>query len=204
VPLVRREIWPASALVMALGYFVAVLMGERGGSVVEALAPLVAAGGLAGIFGAENDPGLELALATPTSPRQVLLARLVLVYGYDLLLALTATLGLVAVVPVGWLGAIVLRWLAPMTFLSVLALVLSMCVGTGNAVTVAFILWVARAFGDVSLAGAGMPQAASSAAAHVYAQAWASPALLFGLSVLLVAAALGMAGRQEHLLQGRA
>jgi hypothetical protein len=202
--LLRREMRLASALVMALGYVAAVLMGERAGSVVEAVAPLVAAGSLSAIYGAGNDPGLELALATPTSPRQVLLSRLVVVFGYDLLLALAATVGLVAVVPLDWLGAIILRWLAPMTFLSALALVLSMCVGTGNAITVAFALWLARAFGGVDLAGTGALEATFIAAARAYAQVWATPALLFGLSALLVAAALGMAGRQERLLLGQA
>ncbi len=49
VPLVRREIWPASALVMAIGTLVAALLGDqRGWTVVQALAPIVAAAGLLG------------------------------------------------------------------------------------------------------------------------------------------------------------
>ena len=54
------------------------------------------------------------------------------------------------------------------------------------------------------LAGPGAQEAAFTAAARTYAQVWASPALLFGLSALLVTAALGMAGRQERLLLGSA
>ncbi|HPL30514.1 MAG TPA: zf-HC2 domain-containing protein, partial [Anaerolineae bacterium] len=109
VPLVRREIWPASALVMAIGCVVAILQGgSQAGFFIQALAPLVAAAGLAMIYGPENDPSLELALATPTSPRQVLLARLVVVFGYDLALGLMATAGLVTVVPPALLGSVVL------------------------------------------------------------------------------------------------
>lgn len=203
VPLVRREIWPASALVMAIGCLVAILQGGSA-SIIQALAPLVAAAGLAMIYGPENDPGLELALATPTSPRQVLLARLVVVFAYDLMLGLVATAGLIAAVPPALLGSVVLGWLAPMTFLSALALVLSMVLGTGNAVTVAFVLWLGRGLAaGLRLSAVGAPLASEAALAAVlqaYAGLWRSPALLFALAAALLAVAIGLAGRQERLV----
>ncbi len=202
VPLVRGEIWPASALVMGLGYVVSLIAGRSdAGGVIQALAPLVAAGGLAMIYGPENDPSLELTLATPTSPRQVLLARLALVFGYNLLLALAASAGLLALVPPHLLGGIILGWLGPMAFLSALALVLSLCIGTGNAVSVAFMLWLARGLaGNLYATDPGGLEATFGSAALAYLRAWQSPALLFGLAAALVAAAVWLAGRQEPLL----
>jgi hypothetical protein len=206
VPLVRQELWLASALVMAVGYLAAVLQGgSQSGTIVGALVPLVAAAGLAMIYGPENDPGLELALATPTSPRQVLLARVVLVFAYDLALGLAATAGLVAVVPAALLGQIVLEWLAPMAFLSALALVLSMVVGTGNAVTAAAALWLARALpSNLRLSDPAATEAAVVAALEAYARLWHNPALLFALAGVLVALAMALAGRQERLVVQRA
>lgn len=146
VKLVRREIWLASAFVMAIGYLVAVFGASEGAATnaLEVIAPFMAAAGVAMIYGAENDPALEVTLATKTSPRQVLLARLALVFGYDLTLYLLATVGLLAVVPIDLLGSIILNWLGPMTLLSALALLLSVSIGTGNAVAAASMLWLSR------------------------------------------------------------
>ncbi len=205
VPLVRREIWSASALVMALGCVVAILQGgSASASIIQAAAPLVAAAGLAMLYGPDNDPGLELALATPTWPRQVLLARLVVVYGYNLVLGLAASVGVLAVVPPGLLGQVILGWLAPMTFLSALALVLSMVIGTGNAITVALMLWLARGLASgLRMGTVGAPaasEAAVVAALQAYAGLWRSTGLLFGLAAVLLAAAVALAGQSERLV----
>ena len=194
-PLVRREIWLTSALVMALGYLVTVVASAQypTSGVIEVIAPLVAAAGVAMIYGPEHDPALELSLATPTSPRQVLLARLALVFSYDLVLALAATLGLRRVMPAAPLG--------PMAFLSALALVLSLCIGASNAVTVAMVLWLGgRLLSAPQLAQPGSLGPAFLAAAQAYARAWQSPALLLGLAAGLLVAALWLAGRQEPVL----
>ena len=196
VPLVRREIWPASALVMALGYLLAVTNGTWNPTgVIAAIAPLVAAVGIAAIYGPENDPGLELALATPTSPRQVLLARLALVFGYDLLLALMASLGLLAGRPVLLLWTIILGWLAPMTFLSALALLLSLYVGTANATMVAFLLWLARGLALDAASESEAPSVAFRTWALMCERVWTDPALLLALSAALLTAAVWVAGR---------
>jgi anti-sigma factor RsiW len=87
-PLVRRELWPASALVILIGLAVAYMIGNS--IVIRVVAPLVAAASLSVIYGPGNDPAIELVLSCPTSPRQILLARVVLVFGYNLALALFA------------------------------------------------------------------------------------------------------------------
>ena len=59
--------------------------------VLELFAPLAAAAALSMIWGPESDPSIELVVTTGTSPRDVLLARLVLVSVYDIALGLIAT-----------------------------------------------------------------------------------------------------------------
>ncbi len=198
MPLVNREIWPASALVIGLGYVAAVISAHSG--FLYALAPLIAAACISIMYGPENDPGYELNLSTPTSPRQILLARLVLVFGYNLGLALVATLGLLPVLREPMLGGLVLAWLAPMTFLSALALVLSLWIGPSNAISISYIAWLAQlivgplrsAQGEVNLS----PLAEKIISA--YLNFWQAPLLLLGLAAVLFATAIWLAGRQEQ------
>lgn len=199
VPLVQREIWPASAAVIGLGFIAALLASHAG--FVYALAPLTAATCLALIYGPENDPAYELALSTPTSPRQILLARFVLVFGYNLGLVLAASLGLLLALgqplPDLLWGEIVLAWLAPMTFLSAAALALSVWLGASNAIGIAYAAWLVHL-----LAGwLGSPYAVLNLSGPVldwmaiYQQFWQTPVLLLGLSALLSAAAIWLAGQ---------
>jgi hypothetical protein len=121
----------ASLLVMALG-FVVTLMLYRPGTGAELpfviIAPLVAALGVAFLYGVDVDPALELQLATPVSPRLILLARLTLVFGFNLAVGLACSAAL-ALFPTGLsLWGIILSWLAPMAFLSALAFLLSVLV----------------------------------------------------------------------------
>lgn len=202
---VRREFWLTSFLVMVLGYLVAIVGGRGEASgILAVVAPLVAAAGVALAYGNENDPALELALATPTSPRQVLLARLVLVFGYDLALALAATLGLLAILPVGLLGSVVLGWLGPMTCLSALALVLSLRFGTDRAVIVAFSLWLgrwlARDLLGQPLFVTGLSDTTRSIAL-IYEQGWANSTLLFALAAVCLVIAFRLVGRDERFLK---
>ncbi len=205
IPLVQKEIWVASGLVMGLGFLLAAASGgAEGGRVLEAIAPLVAAVGVAMIHGPENDPALELALATPTSPRQVLLSRLLLVFGYNLLLALAATLGLLAVAPPELLGMVILGWLGPMTLLSALALVLSLRMGASTAIAVGFALWMVRwtaggVLGQMPVfVGWEIP---AETLVAIYEGFWRSTALQMGLAALLMAASLWMVNRQGDSLR---
>lgn len=138
--LVRRELWPTSAAVMALGVAMALFAQKEG--VIYFFAPLVAAASLAVLFGPEHDPAFELASAAPTSSWQILLARMALVSGYNLLLTLAASLALLVFMPFELLGALILAWLGPLTLLSVLALLLSLWIGTANAIAVTYGLWL--------------------------------------------------------------
>jgi hypothetical protein len=126
---VQHEIWLASALVMTLG--VLVTLTSQPGTTAETLplaliAPLVAALGIAFLYGPTADPSLEIELATPVSPRLVVLVRLLLVFLFDLALGLIGSVALVALHSDWSLWPLIALWLAPMTFLAALAFLLSM------------------------------------------------------------------------------
>lgn len=188
-PVVRRRIWPASALLLLLGFAVT-LFGRGGGSLLALVAPAVAAAGVAFLYG-PADPPLELALATPTSPRLVLLARLTLVFGFDLLLTLAAS-ALVAAVGLapGGLEALVLHWLGPMLMLSALSLCVSLRAGPAAGVGVAMGLWAAL----VAL-GPGVDGAAGTALMMLQQ----TSVLTVGLAILLGGALLALLPRAARL-----
>lgn len=145
VGVVQSAIWSASVLVIALGIVVSLLAGRGGAAILDVLAPVVAAVGISFLYGADNDPPLEIALATPTSPRLILIARLTIVFGYDLLLTLLASVVLISLgaAPVGFMQ-LVLQWLGPMLLLSSISLWLSLHFGSVTGVTSALLLWVLR------------------------------------------------------------
>ncbi len=94
--LLRRSVWVASAAGIALATLLAAsLSAELGRDGVLTIAlPLIAAAGVAFLYGPENDPGLEITLATPTSARLVLLSRFGLLFAFDVALALLGTLAI--------------------------------------------------------------------------------------------------------------
>lgn len=196
LPLVRREIWIASPLTMAVGCIVALMtMTPNGAGLTLAIfAPMVAALGVAFVYGPENDPSLEVTLSTPTSPRLVLLARLTLVYAYDLALALLAT-GVLAVAKSGTsLWPLISLWIGPMLFLSALALVLSLLLGATTAAFAATGLWVSRivALSDVTVA----PTSRTSELIEVF---WLSNTMLLALAAIMLVTAFLYTYRTERL-----
>jgi len=191
-PLVETRIWAASALTMALGCVVALLAASptAAGATLALFAPAIAAMGVAFVYGPENDPSLEIALSTPTPPRLVLLARLTLVYGYDLALALAAT-GVLALAKgeVGLLPLVSL-WIGPMLFLSALALLGSFFIGPTSATLLAMGLWATK------LLAATYPVAPLAfPVAGLIESFWQSEAVLLPLAALLFAGALLYAPR---------
>ena len=190
--LARREMWPASAAVMALGVVTALL--SKHAEAVYFLAPAVAVASMAGLTGPGHDPAYELILATPTSPWKVLLARLSVVSAFNLLLSMAATLALLAFVPPALLGTLILGWLGPLAFLSALALLLSLWLGTSNAVSIAYILWIAQVLPYQSIQD-WMGSPAWGQTIQAYQQFWHSPGLLCLLSLFVVGMSLWSAGR---------
>jgi hypothetical protein len=149
------------------------------------------AAGSAFISGASVDPGFELTIATPTSVRLVMLCRMVIVLGYNMLLALLAS-AVFAAVYGGSLWGFVQLWLGPMFFLSSLCLALSLIVGSTFALLCAAVIEVLQAF----------PQKVLSPLVNIPLPALnlnaTSPALLI-TALLLIALALFCVPRQPRL-----
>jgi len=195
--LVQREMWPASAAVMALGVVVALISGHA--EFIYFVAPLIAAASLSLLFGPEHDPAHELALSTPTSPWKLLLARLSIVSAYNLALTLAALSVLMVMFPPGLLGTLALGLLAPMAFLSALALLLSIWIGTSNAIAISYVLWLLQSIPYRSLGG-WIVSPAWAAFSLAYRDFWHSPMLLLALSVPLLLLALWSADRPAFRL----
>lgn len=197
-PLVGRRIWAASALTMALGCLVALLTATptAAGATLAVFAPVVAAVGVAFIYGPENDPSLEISLSTPTPPRLVLLARLTLVYGYDLALALVAT-GVLAVAK-GSLSpwSLISQWIGPLLFLSAFALLLSLLVGPTIASLAAMGLWATKLVASSGYAAGGSLEPAGTGLLEAF---WRTNPVLLPLAALLLALAVLYAPRVERL-----
>ncbi len=198
--MIRGEIWPASAAIFIIG-LLAALLGPSSG-VIWGLAPLVAAATISVICGPGNDPALELVMTTPTSPRLVLLARLALVFSYNLVLALGASLCFSAIRSFDLFWSLTFAWLGPMTFLSALALVLSLWIGSGNSAAVCALAWMADWIAGSTLSnnydqiltpliGWAMPG---------YHQFWENTPLLFAAAIPLVGLAVWLSGRTERSL----
>jgi hypothetical protein len=144
--LLRRSVWVASAAGIAFAtVFAASLSAELSRSGVLTIAlPLIAAAGVAFLYGPENDPGLEITLATPTPARLVLLSRFGLLFAYDVALALLGTLAL-SLMRGDSLWGLAAAWLGPMALLSTASLALSLFTGPLVAAAGAALLWLAGA-----------------------------------------------------------
>jgi hypothetical protein len=141
----RRAIWLASALAIALAILYAALLPGIAGEldVLTFALPLIAGVGTAFLYGPETDAGLELALAAPTSPRIVLLSRFLLLFSYDAGLALAGTLLLAALRGQG-LWVLAVAWIGPMALLATVSLAVSVLLGPVVAMGATGVLWGSR------------------------------------------------------------
>ena len=178
-PLVRSEIWSASFMVLILGFIVTLVADKA--AVFYALAPVVSAAGLALIYGGKQDPAFELTLATPTSQVEILLARSLLVFAYNLLLTILISLGLVAVYSFSTVALLISEWIAPMTFLSALGLGISVIAGSENAILATYLFWLSR-----YLLMTNAARKFFGSGAQIMLNFWQSNAILYGLSGLLL------------------
>jgi anti-sigma factor RsiW len=195
--LVQSELWPVSALVMGIGILVAVISKQI--VVVYLLSPMVAASALAIVYGPDRDPAMELSSSTPTSAWKILFARLSMVSCYNLLLGLAASFALLFIVPIEMLGSIILGWIAPLAFLSALALLISIWLGTGSAISISYSLWMVQ-FLPLQAAGLYTGHPAWSSFLNAYKNFWHNPMLLFALALLLLVAALWSADKPVSYL----
>jgi len=202
VRVVQGEIWAASAIVMGLGLLVtlgySLSQSPEASLPLVLMAPLAAASGIALLYGPSVDPALEIELTLPVSPRQILVGRLVLVFGFNLALGLAGSAALsVLRADVPFLP-LVSAWLAPMTFLAALAfLLMTLTLDSGVSLLVCLGLWLLQNIGrlipDLHLP---FPIPDMTAAAT---RPW-----LWLLTFLLIAAALWLGRSEEHWLRKQA
>lgn len=184
----RREMWQTNAAVMALGVIVALISNHV--EAVSFIAPMAAAASLAMLHGPAYDPAYELVLATPTPAWKILLARLSVVSAYNLLLALLASVAMLLIIPPGLLGMITIGWLAPMAFLSALALLLSIWIGAGNAISLAYGLWLLQFLQISAFFKSWEYSSHWEAFINAYQSFWQSSGLLLALALVLLGVAL--------------
>ncbi|MBN1934745.1 MAG: zf-HC2 domain-containing protein [Anaerolineae bacterium] len=199
--MIRRDIWIASALVMALGTLITVFSGEPHQMALGALplvwaAPVVAAAGVAFLYGPSVAPAIEIELTAPVSPRLILLARLMLTFGFDLLLGLGGSTALALANPHLSLWPLVATWLAPMAFLSSLAFLLTVLTADPNVgFLVSLGVWAVQSTAEIAGRGALWFIPGLTAAARPW---------LWILALLLGGLALWAGGREERWIRGRA
>ncbi len=188
--LVRPAVWLASLLVLAWTVGVAALAGGVWARTGLSLAvPLVAAAGVAGVYGPHRDPSFEALAATVTSPRLVLIARVTLVFAYDLALALAASAVVHLAAPPVRLVDLVTSWLGPMALLSALSLLLALWIGPNVSVALAMAAWALRVVVLV-------PEFRASRLAAWVRDAWATTPGTAVAAIVLLAAALAAARRR--------
>jgi hypothetical protein len=197
LPIVHKEIWPASLLIILIGYIASVLVGKEG--IFLVIAPIMAASSIAILFGAENDPATELSLSTPVSPAMVLLARLVLVFSFNFAIACVASIAIVITLPGLSLAELILSWLAPMSLLSSLALLISIQFRSETALITAYCLWLIKVFLPILLTRLQIePGPAVNFLVESYLRLWNQSAWAFSLSLVLCLLSFWLVKKYEY------
>ncbi|MBE2183152.1 MAG: hypothetical protein IAE89_06985 [Anaerolineae bacterium] len=164
IRLVHRWIWAGTALILLLGLLVT--LASNSTSSITALpfvlaAPIIAALGAALLYGDDTDPPLELQLSTPIPPRAILLARLALLFCFNLGGALIGSIILAVLRSDITFMPLVLSWLAPMTALSAFAFLCSVVLfDAALSAIISLLIWMALAWRH--LGGAALPPAVSA------------------------------------------
>jgi hypothetical protein len=122
---IQREIWLVSAFIMMIGVIITLSPNSDPMFSFATIAPIVAAASVGMLFDSDFQAMLDLEETSRASARLLLLARLTLVFGFNLLLALIGSVILALFDSGTLLLPLILSWLAPMTFLSGLAFFLS-------------------------------------------------------------------------------
>lgn len=143
VRVIQRELWIASASVLLIGVIVTVTLPDPDLLSFSFLAPLVAAISVAMIYDDTVRAMLEIEETTRASARLLLLARMTLVFGFNLVLAIAGSVILVLFDGETLLVPLIMSWLAPMTFLAGFAFFLSIVArDTLFAAGASLLLWV--------------------------------------------------------------
>jgi hypothetical protein len=195
--LLPRGIWIISAAVVIAGCASVLLMNDgvdvASFSLLGLIVPLVAAAGVAFTYGPEHDPGLEIALATPTSARLVLLSRSLLVFGYNYCLALSVTFTLATLRGISF-SLLASLWVGPTLLVGALSLFLTVTLSTTAALMGLAAIWCLR-----------FVEAASSTVQHLLGGdsysgfIWQTNPVMLALALAVLAAAFASVPQQRRL-----
>ncbi|MBZ0321000.1 MAG: hypothetical protein K8L91_31585 [Anaerolineae bacterium] len=148
--IIRKELWAASALVILIGTFVTLVAYQPDTDAfapLVILAPIMAVVGVGLLYDAEYEIQLEIEDATPTGILRILLARLMLIFSFNLLMTLGGSVILAIARAEISLGPLILAWLLPMTFLSSVAFLMSVVLrSTAFSIAVSLLMWSLHVF----------------------------------------------------------
>jgi len=143
VSLLKPSFWLTSALIVLLGSLLVLNEVNLNRTLIlQIIGPLLCYLGASSVFWGLELNTLELELACPPSPRQLTIARLAIVLGYDIVLCLTASLVLLSQGGDG-LVALSLHWLAPLLLVYGLTLLLSIRMPAHYAAALTYAGWLA-------------------------------------------------------------
>ncbi len=137
VGILRPQFWLTSAAVVAVGALAVLVRPDAQRLLLYLLGPLLGFCAVASAFSGSGQGLLECELACPPSPRQLLVARLVVVLAYTMVLGLCLTMA------AGWAGAgeLTLSWLAPLLVEVGLTLLLSLRISAERAAAIVYAAW---------------------------------------------------------------
>lgn len=197
IPLIHKSMWIVSALVCLLGLLLTLVaplhtlaQKHLAGNLLVLFIVVAGASGCAFIYGSAVDPGFELAIATPTSVRFMMLCRMVIVLGYNFLLGALAS-AIFATVYGGGVWAMMQLWLAPLLFLSSLCLAISLFISSTFALVCTMALEALQVFPNTIEARLGLTL-------PLFDLSSTSPLLLIG-ALLLIICSLFFLPRQPQL-----
>ncbi len=198
VPIIPKSIWIASALVILAGCSIALLSlqhvfgrGLNAELIFSLFTSVTGAAGVAFIYGGEHDAGFEITLSTPTSIRIIMLCRMLLVVGYNIVLSAFGSAIIALVHGAGFWETIQL-WLGPLLLLASISLMLSLLIGSAFAVLIALLIEVWQTIPIIFEKGAISLHLANP-------DFWqTNPAILL-LAILFIAFAVFYAPRQPRL-----
>lgn len=195
--LVQQGLWIISPLVILLGVGVAWVSYPPDSNLpLSVVAPLVAAVGMALIYGSSNEQAVEIELSVPLPVWVLLLARMALVFTFNLGLGLVASAALSLSHSGLSFWPLVIAWLAPMAFLSGLSFFIAVLWNNSSiGISLALGFWIIL---NLLRIQSFQPFPLSEAAAQVFsiqAAPW-----LGALALGLCALALRLACNEERWL----
>lgn len=137
VSVFEKRFWLASFFVLALGLFVS--LSDPSSMYLSLLAPGMAALGVAYSFRGQGT--LEIELTCPVTPYQIVLGRMLMIFGYNTIVGLTGSALLVGLNSGLIFSALVLEWLAPMLLLIGIAMVTVIWFNSLVSVSSSMLLW---------------------------------------------------------------